>query len=179
MNRYNFGNITTNGVQTMAVSTFTGSNFEQQSRQRRLADASSALNNMTMDEVQELGRVRADRVRQEIRQSQNKTDGMTLLTDEEQQQYGERRAEDLRSYINRKKEEGEEREESTSVDDLVSGGVIPGTVEGIEVSTKFERDVGWLEGYKKAREELLTPTNEQLELLKRYSRGGNDTDANV
>ena len=117
MNRSNVGNQIANGMQVLSVGGFTGGNWVGQAKKRMLADASSALNNMSQDEVKQVGQMRADQMREELRQHQNKTDGMSHLSDEEQQSYGDKRADDLRKYING---DGEE-EESQSVDELVSG----------------------------------------------------------
>lgn len=117
MNRSNIGNQVTNGMQVLSVAGFTGGNYVKNSKKQRLADASSALNNMTEDEVSQVGQMRADNMREELRQHQNKVDGMFHLSDEEQQSYGDKRADDLRKYINGNDEE----EENKSVDELVSG----------------------------------------------------------
>lgn len=116
MNRSNVGNQVTNGMQVLSVAGFTGGNYVKNSKKQKLADASSALNNMTEDEVKQIGQMRADQTREQIRQHQNKVDGMSHLSDEEQQAYGDKRADDLRGYIN-----GNEYDEDTqSVDELVS-----------------------------------------------------------
>ena len=117
MNRYNYGNQITNGMQILSVGGFTGAGYVQQRKQRKIADASSALNNMTEEEIGAVGKMRADKLNEEVRQHSNKTDGMTHLTNEEQQAFGDKKAEDLRKYINGNDEDGE----STSVDELVSG----------------------------------------------------------
>ena len=117
MNRSNLGNQVANGMQVLSVGAFTGGNWKGQQNQRKLADASSALNNMSKDEVRQVGQMRADQMREQLRQHQNKIDGMSHLSDEEQQSYGDKRAEDLRKYINGS--DGDE--ENQSVDELVSG----------------------------------------------------------
>lgn len=116
MNRANFGNQITNGMQILSVAGTTAAGWEKGRRQQKLADASSALNNMTEDEVSQIGQMRADQMREQVRQHQNKTDGMVHLSDEEQQAYGDKRADDLRKYIN-----GNDSEEDVqSVDELMS-----------------------------------------------------------
>ena len=117
MNRSNIGNQVTNGMQVLSVAGFTGGNYAKNSKKQKLADASSALNNMTEDEVSQVGQMRADQMREQVRQHQNKTDGLSHLSDEEQQSYGDKRADDLRKYING----DDESEENQSVDELVSG----------------------------------------------------------
>lgn len=117
MNRSNIGNQVTNGMQVLSVAGFTGGNYAKNVKRQKLADASSALNNMTEDEVSQVGQMRADDMREELRRHKNKTDGMVHLSDEEQQAYGDKRADDLRKYISG----DDESEENQSVDELVSG----------------------------------------------------------
>ena len=117
MNRSNVGNIVTNGAQILSVAGTTYAGYRENAKRRKIADASSALNNMTEEEVSAVGKMRADKLNEEVRQYSNKTDGMTHLTNEEQQAFGDKKAEDLRSYINGNDEDGE----SASVDELVSG----------------------------------------------------------
>jgi len=66
MNRYNIGNIATNGMQILGVAGTTASGFINQSQRRKIDDASSALNNMSFDEVKQVGQYRADRLRDEM-----------------------------------------------------------------------------------------------------------------
>lgn len=116
MNRSNIGNQVTNGMQVLSVAGFTGGNYAKNAKKQKLADASSALNNMTEDEVSQVGQMRADQMREQVRQHQNKTDGLSHLSDEEQQSYGDKRADDLRKYIN-----GTDGDEDVqSVDELMS-----------------------------------------------------------
>ena len=117
MNRYNFGNQTTNGMQVLSVAGFTGGNYAKNTKRQKIADASSALNNMSIDEIKQVGQMRADSLREELRQHQNKIDGMTHLSDEEQQAFGEKKADDLRKYA--MGEHGED--DISSVDELISG----------------------------------------------------------
>lgn len=150
MNRSNLGNQVANGMQVLSVGAFTGGNWKGQQKQRRLADASSALNNMTDDEIGQVGRMRADQMREQVRQHQNKIDGVSNLSDEEQQSYGDMRADQMReqvrqhqnkidgmSHLSDKEQQSygdkraddlrkyingdEEAEENQSVDELVSG----------------------------------------------------------
>ena len=80
MNRYNFGNVATNGMQTISVAGFTGANWAKGSRQAKLADASSALNNLVdtegmspkeafnakLEKAQEIGEMKAARLQEEL-----------------------------------------------------------------------------------------------------------------
>lgn len=117
MNRSNTGNQVANGMQVLSVGAFTAGNWAGQARKRNLADASSALNNMTEEQAKAVGQMRADKLNEEVRRHSNKTDGMTHLTDSEQQEFGNKKAEDLRSYINGTEDEGGNK----SIDDLMSG----------------------------------------------------------
>ena len=58
MNRANFGNVITNGMQILSVGTTTAS--------RLLGHAESALNNLTKDERKEYYQMKADQMRDEI-----------------------------------------------------------------------------------------------------------------
>lgn len=124
MNRSNVGNQVANGMQVLSVGGFTGGNWVGQTKRRMLADASNALNNkanafshMSEDEVNQVGEMRADKMREDIRRHDNKIDGLTHLSDKEQQDFGEKKAEDLRKYIY--PEEDDEGEQS--IDKIVLG----------------------------------------------------------
>lgn len=96
MNRSNLGNQVANGMQVLSVGTFTGGNWKRQQKQRRLADASSALNNMSLDEARQVGRMRAEQLNEEVRAHNNNYDGKSLLTDEEQRAVGQAKATELK-----------------------------------------------------------------------------------
>ena len=68
MNRANFGNVTTNAVQTVSVAGFTGSNWAKGADKAKLADASSALNNLSKEELNQIGKMRADKLRDEVKE---------------------------------------------------------------------------------------------------------------
>ena len=116
MNRFNMGNQLTNGMQILSVAGTTAASWKNQINRRNLADASSALNNMTEEQVEAVGQMRADQLNEQVRQHLNKVNGMTHLTDSEQQEFGNKKAEELRNYISGSDDE----EESKSVDDLMS-----------------------------------------------------------
>ena len=99
MTRSNVGNIITNGQQVLSVGAFTGGNWVSQTKRRTLADASSALNNMSQDEVKQVGQMRADQMREQVRQHQNKTDGLSNLSDKEQQAFGQMRTDQMREQV--------------------------------------------------------------------------------
>lgn len=99
MNRSNLGNQVANGMQVLSVGAFTGGNWKGQQNQRKLADASSALNNMSLDEARQVGKTRAEQLKEEVRQHQNKVDGMLNLSDKEQQAFGQMRANQTREQV--------------------------------------------------------------------------------
>ena len=78
MNRYNIGNIATNGMQILGVAGTTASGLINQSQRRKIDDASSALNNMSFDEIKQVGQYRADRLRDEMTEYYNKKDDLLI-----------------------------------------------------------------------------------------------------
>lgn len=77
MNRANFGNVITNGMQILSVGTTTAS--------RLLGHAESALNNLTKDERKEYYQMRADQMRDEMaeyKDSKKSIDELIGLPDE-------------------------------------------------------------------------------------------------
>lgn len=167
MNRFNFGNVVTNGMQTLSVAGFTGANYIQNIKRQKIADASSALNNLSSEEVKAYGQMKAERIREELRQNQNKTNPMEHLSDEEQKKYGERKAEDLRNYINKSSEEEE------GIDDLVSGGVFPTTPQAVALNDKVNSDLEYLSQYRIYRRDgsRFAETSVQ-EILSERDKGG-------
>ena len=100
MNRFNFGNQITNGLQIASVGAVTS---------HSMYDASSTLNNMSPIERRQYGAMGAERAREQIRETNNKVSGYANLTDDEQIQLGEHRADSLMKFL----EEGEEKELNT------------------------------------------------------------------
>lgn len=100
MNRFNFGNQITNGLQIASVGAVTS---------HSMYDASSTLNNMSPTERRQYGAMGAERAREQIRETNNKVSGYANLTDDEQIQLGEHRADSLMKFL----EEGEEKELNT------------------------------------------------------------------
>lgn len=100
MNRVNVGNQITNGMQILSVAGTTASQFQQALKQRYLADASSALNNMTDDELRAVGQMRADKLNREVSRYNAKGESpYQHLSDEEAGQYQEKVADDMRKKI--------------------------------------------------------------------------------
>lgn len=93
MNRYNFGNVVTNGVQTLSVAGFTGSNWAEGRKRQKLADASSALNNLVdtsdmkpneafnaqLDAAKQVGEMRASKLQSELDEFQENQSGIDDL----------------------------------------------------------------------------------------------------
>ena len=100
MNRFNFGNQITNGLQIASVGAVTS---------HSMYDASSTLNNMSPTERRQYGAMGAERAREQIRETNNKVSGYANLTDDEQIQLGEHRSDSLMKFL----EEGEEEELNT------------------------------------------------------------------
>lgn len=168
MNRSNVGNVVTNATQTMAVSGFTSAGYMQNQRRARLADAASALNNLSEDEVRQLGQYKAEQTRQQIREGENVTSGVARLSDAEQQKLGEKRAEDLRIYINEEPEDVDEVMADSVYDTLKSP-------QQKELKLNAEKNLGWLADYKKGLSQP-NPVDEIIEEHKKTIRG--DKDAN-
>lgn len=73
MNRFNFGNQITNGLQILGVAGTTAAGYnnavqskKQAMERQKIADASSALNNMSFEEIQKVGQYRADVLRDKM-----------------------------------------------------------------------------------------------------------------
>lgn len=86
MNRFNFGNQITNGLQIASVGAVTS---------HSMYDASSTLNNMSPTERRQYGAMGAERTREQIRQNKNKVDPLSRMSNEEQQFYGDANKEKL------------------------------------------------------------------------------------
>lgn len=116
MNRFNFGNQITNGMQIMSVAGTTGAGFINASNQRRINDLSSGLNNLSDDELSQVGQMRADQLRQQVNEFYNPlepvekeetanqkitrlTSGYGKLSDEELSQLGDIKAAEYRKKI--------------------------------------------------------------------------------
>ena len=70
MNRANFGNIVTNGMQILSVAGTTAAKAfnKREALQRAKYDASSALNNMSLDEARQVGQMRAEQMKQQLKE---------------------------------------------------------------------------------------------------------------
>lgn len=153
MNRANFGNIITNGVQTLSVAGFTGANWEKGNRQAKLADASSALNNLvdTSDMTpKEAFNAKMDKA----------------------QEVGEMRAAGLQKELDKF------HEESASVDDVMEDsntGLKPNSPQAEALEKKRQQDLDWYDKWVKGK---IKMSNQFKSALKKHLEGG-DTDADV
>lgn len=170
MNRANFGNIITNGVQTLSVAGFTGSNWKKGSDKARLADASSALNNMSEDEVRAYGQMQADKMRSEVsRYNAGGQSPYQHLTDEEAGQYQEAVANDMRRKINSGSED---------VDDIMGGTPFGGlnSPQAKAIRTYIENNFDFTRNYVRDGRRFRKMTKEDL--INSLTRS-EDTDADL
>ena len=173
MNRANFGNVVTNGMQILSVAGTTSAAFERQSRAARIADASSALNNMSEDELHQLGQMRADKLRSEIsRYNASGESPYQHLSDEEAGLYQAKRADQIRKFIN----QDDENEED--VDSLMSGAPFSTlkSPQADALRTYIKKNFDFSGIYVRDKSKFRQMTREDL--IKSLN-GGDDTDADV
>lgn len=179
MNRANFGNIATNGIQTLSVSGFTGSSAIIQNRRAKIADASSALNNLVdtdgmspkeafnakLGAAKEIGMARADELKADIsRQEAGGKSPFQHLSDEEAGQYQKAVADDMR-----KKFQGENED----VDDIMADTPMAkiGSPQNKNLSEKINNDFNAIKIWTR-KGSAFSPTTIG-DLAKEYSKGGN------
>lgn len=122
MNRFNFGNQITNGAQILSVAGTTGAGFEQQSRRAKLADASSGLNNLSEEELRQIGQMHSDKLMDDVkRYNAGGQSPYQHLSPEEAGEYQSKVADDMRKKIN--------KSDDVDVDDVMS-----------DIDTGFEID---------------------------------------
>lgn len=108
MNRANYGNVVTNGMQILSVGATTAA--------RTLGRADTALTNLSKDERKSYFKMEADKLRNEINQYETGGKSATQhLSEQELTDYRKKQADDIR----KKTYGGEE----VSVDTLMEGGV--------------------------------------------------------
>lgn len=71
MNRFNYGNVATNAVQTLAVSGLTASHEIQNAKRRQIDNAASALNNLSKEDLERVGQMRAGKLMDEVEAYEN------------------------------------------------------------------------------------------------------------
>ena len=141
MNRANLGNIITNGVQTLSVSAFTGSNYMRNAQRQALADAASGLNNLTMEEARQVGQTRARQMTDEAeRYSTGGTSPFQHLTNEEARKFRESQAQSIRESLSDNDEENDE----ITVDEIMEGVKSSNSPQTENLITKIRNDYDWL-----------------------------------
>lgn len=97
--RINAGNQITNGMQILSVAGTTASHEISNQRRAKLADASSALNNMSEEDVRAVGQMRANKLKSEVSRYNEKGESpYQHLSDEEAAAYQMKKADDMRKY---------------------------------------------------------------------------------
>lgn len=169
MNRANVGNQVTNGMQILSVAGTTAASFHQMSKQRHLADASSALNNMTEDEVKAVGEMRADKLRNEVSRYNAKGESpYQHLSDEEAGAYQASVADDMR-----KKAYGDNED----IDELMGGTPFETmrSPQADAIRKYIENNLDFSRNYVRDGSRFRKMTREDL--IKEL-KGGTDKDAN-
>lgn len=160
--RSNIGNITTNAMQTLAVSGTTASRFF---RDR----ADSALNNLSKEEQAQYYQMRADKMRKEMsdfysQEEKAKTDPKTYT------KYTEEQAKKVGKATVKSRVDRAERilNEEDNVDDLLKDEIkiAPDTEEGINVNRSSNRRVNYVEGRTNVKPiEIAKPSEEKTQEL--------------
>lgn len=170
MNRANFGNVVTNGMQILSVAGTTASGAERASRQQHLADASSALNNLTEDELHQVGEMRANKLRDEVeRYNAGGESPYQHLSDEEASAYQQARADKMRAFAN---------ESDESVDDIMEGTAFSQlkSPQAQAIRTYIENNFKFAGNYVRDGSRFRRMT---VEDLRNSLTGGEDSDADV
>lgn len=163
MNRYNLGNVITNGMQILSVGATTAS--------KTLGRADQVLNNLSDDEKSAYYKMKADKIRDEI--SRYNTGGESAiqhLSGEELTDYRKKQADDIR-----KKTYGEEEE---NVDALM--GDMPSSLQDNspqvkQLELKMKRDKEWYDTWIKGKTRLSNKM--KSEIIKKLK--GEDENADV
>ena len=143
MNRFNFGNVTTNGMQILSVGATTAA--------RTLGRADKTLNNLSEDEKKALGKMKSDKLRDQInRYNTGGESALQHLSEQELTDYRKKQADDIR-----KKTYGDGEE---SIDAIMEGAetdplpLIENSGQVKPVKTKAIGDNEWLITQQKFRE---------------------------
>lgn len=114
MNRVNVGNQITNGMQILGVAGTTAAAGKRAQKQAHLADASSALNNLSEEDLNAVGQMRANKLMAEVnRYNAGGESPYQHLSNEDASKYQQARAEDMIKYASKGDEE--------DVDNIMSG----------------------------------------------------------
>lgn len=143
MNRFNFGNVTTNGMQILSVGATTAA--------RTLGRADKTLNNLSEDEKKALGKMKSDKLRDQINRYNTGGESATQhLSEQELTDYRKKQADDIR-----KKTYGSGEE---SIDAIMEGAetdplpLIENSGQVKPVKTKAIGDNEWLTTQQQFRE---------------------------
>ena len=166
MNRFNFGNIATNGMQILSVGATTAS--------RVFGKAENALNNLSDDEKSAYYKMKADKMRDETTQYNTGGESATQhLSEQELTDYRKKQADDIRkkTYSN-----GEE-----SIDDIMeipidnAPNLQDNSPQVEQLKLKMQRDKEWYNAWIKGKSKLSNKL--KSEIMKKIK--GEDTDADV
>ena len=151
MNRANFGNVITNGMQILSVGATTAA--------RTLGRADKVLSNLSKEEQDKLYKMKADKLRTEM--SEYETGGssaMQHLSPEEKTTYRQKQAENIRKFTN---SEGDE----DSIDNIMKGMELKNNSPQVEELNIHSRRVAeWNDFYKQlsSSQEPLDETAKEL-----------------
>ena len=159
MNRFNFGNIATNGVQILSVGATTAA--------RTLGRAETALNNLPEDVRKSYLQMKSDKLRDEVNRYNIGGESATQhLSEQELTDYRKKQADDIR-----KKTYGSEEE---SIDTLMEGSVsyLQNNSPQVEqLKLKEQRDKEWYDTWIKGKDWLSKKDKSELNQI---IRGGNE-----
>ena len=163
MNRFNFGNVTTNGMQILSVGATTAA--------RTLGRADRTLNNLSGDERKSYFQMKADKLRDQTNRYNTGGESATQhLSEQELTDYRKKQADDIR-----KKTYGGEEE---SVDTLMEGSVsyLQNNSPQVEqLKLKEQRDKEWYDTWIKGKNKLSNKL--KSEIMKKLK--GEDENADV
>lgn len=161
MNRFNFGNVVTNAMQIESVAGTTAAAGQR----RALADAASALNNMTEGQLRDYGAMRASKMMDEVKEYEAGAASPTQhLTLNELRQYQQKRAESIRKYTL-----GDE-EDDFDIDEIMQFSGSPQDSERIK---NAQNNINWMNEYRKNANEKLTTIDD---IVVASRRGDNNAD---
>lgn len=145
MNRANFGNVITNGMQILSVGTTTAA--------RTLGRADKTLSNLSKEEQDKYYKMKADKLRTEM--SEYETGGqsaMQHLSPEEKTAYRQKQAENIREFTN-------DKDDENSVDNIMKGMELKNNSPQVEeLNIHSKRVAEWNDFYKQ-----LSSSKEPLE----------------
>lgn len=162
MNRANFGNVSANALQTMAISGGTAAAVWARDK----AKLDTTLNNLTEEQRAEIAQAKAQKAYDKAHQYNIKaSDKSQHMTEEQQIAYRKKQAEDAVKYTNKK--EGGSQEEDVSVDDIMSDiDVAPLTEQGDNINTKIKNDINFVKAFKKRKRPKIKTQNTVEEIKK-------------